>query len=575
MTSDGDLNGLLTSALDVKRRLGDCVRRFVDEAWRRAGLGPLPDDLRARAGQFEVPPDPQMGDFATSAALALARPWRRAPAAIAREIAEHLRRQSPVALTDVTVAGPGFVNVRLHPGWLYQVAASLAGQGPAPALPDVGRGRRVQVEFVSANPTGPMNVVNARAAAVGDALARLLEAVGYAVSREYYVNDAGRQARLFALSVAAHLAELLGEPATFPEDGYPGEYVRELAAELLAGHPELARMSPDQRVAFLRSEAVDRMVQRQRQDLEAFGVHFDVWFRERSLYESGAVRRALEELERRGHLYEAEGARWVRTTAFGDDKDRVVVKSDGELTYVASDVAYHVNKFERGFDHVIDIWGPDHHGYVARMKASLAALGLDPDRLEIIILQLVTLTRSGEAVRMSKRAGEFVTMRALLDEVGSDAARYFFLSRSPTSPLEFDVDLARLKSMENPVYYVQYAHARIASVFRQARAEGLEEPQDARPQDLTPLTAPLELAVLRTLADYPEEVLAAAERREPHRVVEYLFRLASAFHSFYNQHRLLDPDPGVRRARLVLALACRRVLAHGLQVLGITAPERM
>ncbi len=565
----------VTSVLDVKRRLGECIRGFLVQVSQHAGQGPLPDEVLERAGQFDVPPDPALGDLATSVAMALARPWRRAPAAIARDIADHLRHHSPVPLIDVAVAGSGFVNVRLDPGWLYDVAAGLASRGPQAALPDVGGGRRVQVEFVSANPTGPMNVVNARAAAVGDALARLLGAVGYRVTREYYVNDAGRQARLFALSVGARLAEMLGEPAELPPDAYQGEYVKELAEELLARHPELSRMAPEERAAFLESEAVEGMVQRQREDLEAFGVRFDVWFRERSLYESGAVHRTLEELARRGFLYEAEGARWVRTTAFGDDKDRVVVKSDGELTYVASDVAYHVDKFQRGFDHVIDIWGPDHHGYVARIKASLAALGLDPGRLEVIILQLVTLTRSGQAVRMSKRAGEFVTMRALLEEVGPDAARYFFLSRSPTSPLEFDLDLARLKTMENPVYYVQYAHARICSVFRQAGNQEVEAAGTATPRQLAVLTEPLELSLLRALADYAEAVVEAAGRREPHRVVEYLFRLASAFHGFYNQHRLLDPDPGLRRARLGLALACRNVLAHGLGLLGITAPERM
>ncbi|NLG69370.1 MAG: arginine--tRNA ligase, partial [Firmicutes bacterium] len=304
-------------------------------------------------------------------------------------------------------------------------------------------------------------------------------------------------------------------------------------------------------------------------------VHFDVWFRERALHEQGRVQQVLQELERRGFLYEAEGARWLRSTAFGDDKDRVVVKSDGALTYLASDIAYHDDKFRRGFDLVIDIWGPDHHGYVARMKAAMQALGYAPERLEIVILQLVSLVRGGEAVRMSKRAGEFVTLAELLDEVGADAARYFFLQRSPESPVEVDLDLATLQSMDNPVYYVQYAHARICSVFRQAEAEGVEPLGEVTAQQLAPLQSPHEQAVLKALAAYAEEVRDAALRREPQRIVQYVYQLASAFHSFYHEYRLLDPDPSTRRARLALAEATRRVLADALGLLGISAPDRM
>ena len=567
--------GPIRSTLDVKRLLGEAVARAAEALAGGAGRGPLPEGLRQRATLVEVPREPGFGDFASSAALALAGFLRRPPLEVASEIARAVRTAAPLPLQEVSVAGPGFVNMRLKPSWLFEVAARLATDGPQAAVPDVGRGRRVLLEFVSANPTGPMNVVNARAAAVGDALARLLEATGFSVTREYYVNDAGRQAALFAQSVAARMAELLGQAAEIPEGGYRGEYVRDLAREILESRPELASMPHAERLQALQREAVDRMVARQREDLGRFGVVYDVWFRERSLHAGGEVRRALELLAQRGHLYEAEGARWLRSTAFGDDKDRVVVKSDGELTYLAADIAYHLNKLERGYDLLIDIWGPDHHGYVARVKAALAALGFDPGRLEVIILQLVTLTRSGESVRMSKRAGEFVTMRELLDEVGADAARYFFLSRSPDSPLEFDVDLAKLASMENPVYYVQYAHARICSVFRQAQAEGVEVPERVQPADLEVLQAPLEVAVLRALAQYPEEVQGAALRREPHRVVEYLYSLASAFHGFYHEHRVLEADPALRRGRLGLCLACQRVLAHGLSLLGIGAPQRM
>ena len=576
------------STLDVKEALGEAVAAILEDLSRERGLGGLDGEVLQRARAVEVPRDPSFGDFATGAAMVAAGHFRMPPRRIAEALAERLRAAAGQAgdagllppwlrPTAVEVAGPGFVNVRLDGGWLLEVAVSLLREGPRAGVPDVGRGSRVQIEFVSANPTGPMNVVNARAAAVGDALARLLEAVGYRVTREYYVNDAGRQARLFAESVAARMAELLGEPASFPEEGYPGEYVREIAAELLREQPELARLEPQRRVERLQRLAVDRMLARQRQDLEAFGVRFDEWFRERSLYEQGRVEQVLQALQERGFLYEAEGARWLRSTAFGDDKDRVVVKSDGTLTYLASDIAYHDDKFRRGFDRVIDIWGPDHHGYVARMKAAVQALGYDPDRLEIIILQLVSLVRGGQAVRMSKRAGEFVTLAELLQEVGADAARYFFLQRSPESPVEVDLDLAALQSMENPVYYVQYAHARICSVFRQAESEGLEVPAaaSAEVEQLRPLQTPHEQAVLKVLAAYAEEVRDAALRREPQRIVQYVYQLASAFHSFYNEHRLLHPDPQLRRARLALAEATRRVLADGLGLLGITAPQRM
>lgn len=566
----------MRSVLDVKRKLGEAVAHIVKDLARARNAGEIDPHRLEKACTVEVPRDPSFGDFATGAAMNLAGHFRQPPRAIAEALAERLRHShDTLRLTSVEVAGPGFVNVRLDGRWLYEAACSIINEGPRAGVPNVGNGERVQVEFVSANPTGPMNVVNARAAAVGDALANLLSAAGYQVTREYYVNDAGRQAHLFALSVAARMAQLLGEPATLPEEGYPGEYVREIAAELLTEQPDLAGLSPDERLARIGRTAVERMLDRQRRQLEAFGVRFDVWYREHTLYQAGRVEAVLRLLEERGFLYEAEGAKWLRSTAFGDDKDRVVVKSDGSLTYLASDIAYHHDKFQRGFQRVIDIWGPDHHGYVARMKAAMQALGYAADRLEVIILQLVSLVRGGQAVRMSKRAGEFVTLADLVEEVGPDAARYFFLSRSPESPVEVDLDLAAMQSMENPVYYVQYAHARICSVFRQGAAEGAAPPEHVEPGDLEPLVTPHEQAVLKVLARYAEDVLDGALRREPQRIVGLLYELASAFHSFYNEHRLLHPDPALRRARLALAEAARRVLADGLSLLGVSAPERM
>ncbi|NLV90910.1 MAG: arginine--tRNA ligase [Firmicutes bacterium] len=521
---------------------------------------------------IEVPKEREHGDFATNVAMLLSRYTKLPPRKNAEIIVNYLQLDDLVERTDV--AGPGFINFHLKKSWLYQVLTQVEAQDDKYGWRDLGRGERVQIEFVSANPVGPMNVVNARAAAVGDTLARLLRALGYDVTKEYYVNDAGNQARIFGKSIAARYLQQKGQDVPFPEDGYPADYVIDLAKTLLTEHPELDQLPLEELQQFCTRWGTDHMVEGQKRDLAEFGVEFDVWFRERELHEAKAVEKVIEVLGEKGLLYESEGAIWFRSTQFGDDKDRVLVKSDGNPTYLTPDIAYHWNKYQRGFDKVIDILGPDHHGYVGRMKAAVQALGYSEDSLEIIILQLVNLLRDGEKVRMSKRRGEFVTMDELISEVGKDAARYFFLMRSPESHLDFDLSLAVEQSSDNPVYYVQYAHARICSILRQAE----EQEVQARPYpgiDQLRFEEDVELELLRRLADFSEEIELAGTRREPHRIARYVHEVASLFHNFYTHCRVLGVEPEIQASRLALADAVRVVLRNGLYLLGIDAPERM
>ncbi|HHT67813.1 MAG TPA: arginine--tRNA ligase, partial [Firmicutes bacterium] len=429
-------------------------------------------------------------------------------------------------------------------------------------------------EFVSANPVGPMNVVNARAAAVGDTLARLFRAVGFTVGTEFYVNDAGNQADVFARSLEARYIQLTDPDYPFPEDGYPASYVGELALELKREYPDLLEMPRDERLALCKRWGTDQMVEAQKADLRQYGVEFDRWFRERDLHAAGALEEAIAFLKGKGLMFEAEDALWFRSTDFGDDKDRVIVKSDGTYTYVTADIAYHHDKLKRGYTKLIDIWGPDHHGYIGRMQAAIQALGYNKDTLEVLILQYVALLRNGEQVKMSKRAGEFITMQDLVEEVGKDAARFFFLHRSPESHLDFDLDLAVEQSNENPVFYVQYAHARILSILRQGREMGVELPR-AENVDLGLLTHDSELALMKQMAALPEELLSAALQREPHRVTRYALDLASLFHSFYTHCHILGETEPLRDARLVLVAQVRVVLQKVLGILGVDAPEQM
>ncbi|NLM40860.1 MAG: arginine--tRNA ligase [Firmicutes bacterium] len=521
---------------------------------------------------LEIPREKQHGDFASNIALVMAKAARKAPREVAQIIVEHLPQGG--VIRAVEVAGPGFINFFLSHDWLYDTLRTIEAQGEAYGNCQYGAGEKVLLEFVSANPVGPMNVVNARAAAVGDTLARLFEAVGYHVATEFYVNDAGNQADVFARSLEARLQQLTNPDYPFPEDGYPGDYVRELAQVLQAERPDLLELPYEERIAFCKRWGTDKMVEMQKADLKAYGVEFDLWFRERDLHARGALEAVIDLLRQKDLLYEEDGALWFRSTRFGDDKDRVIVKSDGTYTYVTADIAYHHDKLQRGFAKLIDIWGPDHHGYIGRMKAAIQALGYSEDTLEVLILQYVALLRDGQPVKMSKRAGEFITMQDLLDEVGKDAARFFFLNRSPESHLDFDLGLAVQQTNENPVFYVQYAHARICSVLRQAKEQGLVVPTCGQ-VDLSLLQHEAELNLLKQLAALPEELLQAALLREPHRLTRYALDLAGLFHTFYTFCHILGEEAALRDARLVLVSNVRVVLRKVLGLLGVDAPEQM
>ena len=473
------------------------------------------------------------------------------------------------------MAGPGFINFYLKPDWLHSLLHEILAQGDSYGQTGDGGKKKIQVEFVSANPTGPLHVGHGRGAAVGSALANLLAAAGYDVQTEFYINDAGNQIDNLALSVEARYLELLGQPIEFPEDGYHGRDIVETAQRLIDkdGNRYL-QVAPTERREVFKQVALAEKLAALKEDLESFGVTFDVWFSEKSLFEADAVNVACQKLRDKGKAYDKDGAFWLRSTDYGDDKDRVIIRDNGVPTYFASDIAYHDNKFRRGFETVINLWGADHHGYIPRMKAAMAALGYDPDRLEVLILQMVSLYRNGELVKMSKRTGQSVTLTELIEDVGRDAARYFFIMRSLDSQLDFDLDLATSHSNENPVYYVQYAHARIMSIFRQMAEAGLAFDSDTK-ADLSLLTTPYELDLIRKLGDYPGEISGAARERAPHRIARYSHELAGLFHSFYNACRVLGVEPELSIARLALVLATQRVLRHSLTILGVAAPEKM
>jgi arginyl-tRNA synthetase len=524
---------------------------------------------------LEIPSRKEHGDWATNVALVLASQAKKPP----RQVAEMLVKALPEGVGFISrteVAGPGFINFFLDKRWLHQVVRAIYDQGLDFGRTDRGAGERVQVEFVSANPVGPMTVVQARAGAIGDTLASLLNYAGYYCEREYYVNDAGQQVKTLGVSLEIRFRQVLGQDIELPEKCYPGEYVTDMARELLAEKgPGIIDLPEEERQAVFTEWGVARILRRQREELSRYGVNFDVWFSEKSLHESGAVVRAMEALKASGKTYEADGALWFRSTEFGDDKDRVMIKSDGDYTYLAPDAAYHLDKLQRGFTKLIDIWGPDHHGYIPRMKAIVQAFGYKEDTLEVLIAQLVRLVKGGEAVRMSKRGGTIILMDELIDEVGKDAARFFFLMRAPASQLDFDIDLAKLETSENPVFYVQYAHARISSILREAKERGYEPPETLQGVDIGRLTDESEYDLMKKMADLPEEIYDAAIAREPHRMTRYLMELATTFHGFYTRCRVLSDDRELSRARLALTLATRTSLQVVLKLIGITAPESM
>ncbi len=544
------------------------------------------------------------GDFASNIALVLAKKARLAPRGLAQSIVERLPDSE--VIHRVEIAGPGFINFYLQSDANLAVINAILTEGEDFGRSAIGQGRKVQVEFVSANPTGPLHVGHGRGAAYGATVANLLEAVSYEVHREYYVNDAGRQMDILATSVWLRYLELAGEEFQFPSNGYRGDYVWDIAATLHRDHGDdyghntdeiFAEIVPDEpdggdkerhidaliartkvllgdnRYRFVFELALNTILDDIRDDLEKFGVVYDAWYSERSLVEGGAVNLAVERLRAAGYLYEKDGALWFRSTAFGDEKDRVVVRENGQTTYFASDIAYHMHKLERGYDQVIDVWGADHHGYVPRIKAALEALGDDPSRLDVLLVQFANLYRSGEKVQMSTRSGEFVTLRQLRKEVGTDAARFFYVMRKCEQHLDFDLDLAKSQSADNPVYYIQYAHARICSVMRQLEDKGLT--YESTIADQSRLTEAHERELLEALARFGEIIELAASNKEPHLLVHYLRDLANGFHTYYNAHQFLVEEIPLRCARLNLILGVRQVIKNGLRLLGVSAPETM
>jgi arginyl-tRNA synthetase len=530
------------------------------------------------APTLERPPKRELGDYSTNAAMLLAPGLGEPPREVAERLREHLGRLLGSTVDRIEIAGPGFVNLFLADRWYREGVVDLLGAGAGFGGGIAARPQRTLIEFVSANPTGPLHAASGRHAAYGDALARVMAFAGHDVEREYYLNDMGRQVRQFGQSIAARIR---GEEP--PEDGYSGDYVIGLAERLAADGAD-----PDD-VDELARRGIEAMRGQIESTLSRFGVRFDTWSSERSVYERGAVDATIETLRERGHVYESEGAVWLRTTAFGDDKDRVLIRSDGEPTYFAPDIAYHYDKLQRGAERLINVLGADHHGYVPRMRAALAALGKDPDRFEAEIIQMVHLEVRGERTQMSKRQGTFVTLDELIDDIGTDATRFFMLQRSHETTVDLDLDLARSQSQDNPVYYVQYAHARIASILRKARAEDAAPPgEDGESVDEAALAAaagtggaldtsaePAERALVQRLLELPAEVHTAAERRTPHRLAAYATATAADFHAFYRDCQVVGAPDGLQDARLALSVAAKRVIARTLDLLGVSAPDRM
>lgn len=567
--------------------------------------GDIPHDIIVDF-KVERTQDSDHGDFATNAALVLAKPCRMAPRKMAELLVQAMA--SHPLLERVEIAGPGFINFFMRATERVQIIATVLNDGEAFGCSNVGQGKRVLVEYVSANPTGPLHVGHGRSAAFGASLANLLVAAGFDVSREYYVNDAGRQMNILAVSVWMRYLAQCDEPIVFPANAYKGDYVQALADELYQTygrdyvHPWYVikenlpldepqggdkeqyidalilcanRLLGDSGFALFHQKALNSVLADIKNDLAEFGVEYDCWFSEQSLFDNGSIEKGIQALKDAGHTFEQGGALWFRATAFGDEKDRVLVRANGQTTYFASDVAYHWNKYDRGFDRVIDIFGADHHGYVTRMKAAVHALGHDDNALDVLLVQFATLFRNGERVQMSTRSGSFVTLRELREEVGRDAARFFYVTRKPEQHMEFDLDLAKSESNDNPVYYIQYAHARICSVLRQLDERGLSWNESTGLAAVALLTEPQELALMSLLDRYPDLIEAAARTCDPHQIAYYLRELATGLHSYYNAVPLLCEQESLRCARLCLLKAVRQVLCNGMQLLGVSSPESM
>ena len=550
------------------------LKQIVREAAQRAHAeGHLPSDDFPDV-EIEEPKNETHGDFSTNLAMIMAKVQKMAPRKIA-EILQPYLEEAAAWIRQTDIAGPGFINFFIAPDAWGPVLTTIHAANDRYGASTVGEGRKIQVEFVSSNPTGPLHVGHGRGAAVGDSVARILAFSGYDIQREYYINDSGRQIRTLGLSVLLRYRALFGETVDFPETCYQGDYIIEMARALKEQQGDrLLSQSEGKAVTACARYAAGLIIEGIRQDLLDFGVSFDQWFSEQSLYDSGRVDSCIATLRQKKQVYEKDRALWFKSTDFGDEKDRVVVRNNGITTYFASDIAYHQEKFERGFDRVIDVWGADHHGYIPRMKAAVAASGVNPENFQVILVQLVNLLRGGAPVAMSTRAGEFVTLQDVVNEVGSDAARFLFLTRHYDSPLDFDLEVAKQKSNDNPVYYVQYVHARIASICRKAEID-LPEGAPLDPQALAALTDPEDVRLIKQLNRYPDIVQTSARFMEPHRVTFYLMTLAGAFHSYYNRQRVLTDDPITTKGRLYLVTAVQKVIRNGLALLGVSAPEHM
>ena len=571
-----------TQTTDKTLTLHAAISAAVDKALDALeAAGSLPAGLDRGNVTVEPPRDPAHGDLATNAAMVLAKPARTNPRGLAEGLAAELSKEANIAAAEI--AGPGFINLRIAPSAWEAELDAIAALGDAYGRSAMGAGQTVNVEYVSANPTGPLHVGHGRGAAIGDCLCRLLEANGYDVTREFYYNDAGAQIDNLALSVQSRVKGLTPDDESWPADGYRGDYIVDVAKAYLAGdtvtaddREVTAKADPEDRDA-IREFAVAYLRREQDLDLKAFGVQFDVYFLESSLYEDGKVEATVKRLQENGYTYEQDGAMWLKTTEFGDDKDRVMRKKDGGYTYFLPDVAYHLDKWQRGFTTVINEQGADHHSTVTRVRAGLQALnaGIPEGWPDYVLHQMVMVTRSGQEVKISKRAGSYVTVRDLIDEVGRDATRFFLAARRVDSQLTFDIDLARSQTNENPVYYVQYAHARICSVLRKLAEEGVQRGRNECIGDLSLLTLDEEKDLANQLAKYPELIANSAAQREPHHLTHYLRDLAGQFHTYYNAHKVLIEDTAVRDARVSLYLAIRQVIANGLDLLGVSAPEEM
>lgn len=555
--------------MNIVEQVQDKLKQEIKDAVVKAGLAAeeqIPDVI------LEIPKEKAHGDYSTNMAMQLARVAKKAPRMIAEELIAHFD-SSKASIEKIEIAGPGFINFYMNNSYLTDLIPAVLEAGDQYGETTVGNSQKIQVEFVSANPTGDLHLGHARGAAVGDSLCNILAKAGYEVSREYYINDAGNQINNLALSVEARYFQALGLEKEMPADGYHGEDIIGIGKKLADEYGDkYVHADEKERFDFFREYGLKYEMAKLKQDLEDFRVPFDVWYSETSLYNNGKIDTALQALKDNGHIYEEEGATWFRSTAFGDDKDRVLIKNDGSYTYLTPDIAYHKDKLERGFEKLINIWGADHHGYIPRMKAAIQALGYDREALEVEIIQLVHLYKNGEKMKMSKRTGKAVTMRDLVEEVGLDATRYFFAMRSADTHLDFDLDLAVSQSNENPVYYAQYAHARISSILRQGEEQGMS----AEAADYSLIQAEKEIDVLKKIGEFPQAVGEAAQKRMPHRITNYIYELASSFHSFYNAEKVLDAEnPERTKARLALIKAVQTTLKNALKLIGVSAPEKM